>query len=148
MNRRKLLKTIGLSAGVALTAGVVPKEIAAKAELNSVRELLWDELPKYRGFRLKWRGWFPIPNMDAQVGQWIGYNPHTTEGWGFHVYSACPGAVYKFWDGQIFDCSPREGQEYPKYPNTPENMKRYQDETFQKLIKYIDEHYKELTTRG
>ena len=104
-------------------------------------------LPKkeYRGFKIKWRGWFPITNMDAQVGQWIAYNPRMFEGRYFHVYSSCPGAVDKFYGDMIFDTAMRKGQEFPKHPETLGQLNRCKEQTYKRLIKYIDEHYEELT---
>jgi hypothetical protein len=144
MKRRELLKTAGLTAA-GLAFANIPKEVSADAELQSVaRELHIDQMPKYRGFGLRWRGWFPISNMDVMCGQWIAYDPVKS----LNVYSAYPGGVYKFYPGQLFDLSVREEQiPVPDLNATPEHLERCKQDAYKLLISFIDEHYEELTTK-
>jgi len=133
MNRRELLKTSFLAS------------LAAPLLSRSVDQFNPSELADYRGFKIRWRGFYPLANSDVIVGQMIAYNPHLKDGWGFHVYSSYPGGTGKFCSDQIFDTSVQGSQQCPTCLSSKEDLLRWRTEAFDRLVDYIEEHYEELT---
>lgn len=133
MNRRELLKTSFLAA---LTAPLISRPVD---DFNP------NDLADYRGFKLRWRGFYALPNSDCVIGQMIAYNPHLKDGWGFHVYSSYPGGTGRFFEGQLFDTSIQDSQQCPTCLSSKEALMRWRTEAFDRLVDYIDEHYEELT---
>ena len=129
MERRKLLQSL-LSLPALLGVSAIPAIPVEQEPLT------------YRGFKIKWRGWFEPINQHVKVGQWIAYNK-VYEHW--HVYSAYPGSTYKCFPEQIFYISIQKDQEIPGPWSTPEELSRYRQDAFDRLIRYINANYKELT---
>lgn len=140
MNRRKFFK---MAAPAAATALVVPSLKADAPPVAQSGDHL-SEMEVYRGFRLKWRGWFEPSNVDTICGQWIAYNPHITEGYGLSVYSSYPGDTRAFVGDEFFDTSPHPGQDSPRRDEPIEKLDGYKQTAKESLIKFIDEHYEEL----
>jgi hypothetical protein len=138
MKRRDLFK---FAVPVA-AATVVPTIVKAQTPATSVDP--FSEMEVYRGFRIKWRGWFKPTNMTCLVGQWVAYNPHLEEGYGLSVYSSYPGATETFFPGQVFNTAVRYGQELPSDMSSPSQLEKYRADAKDNLIKYIDDHFDEL----
>lgn len=139
MKRRDLFKLAVPAAAVA----VIPQLNADTPPISS--QDAQSEMELYRGFRITWRGWFHANNQEGIVGRWIAYNPHLQEGWGMCVYSCYPGATSSFFADMLFDVSVRKNQEVPTADSSPEQLERFKQEAKDRLAKYIDEHYEELT---
>lgn len=141
MKRRDLFKLAGPAAAALALPALAPAKDAAPAQDPL------SEMEVYRGFRLKWRGWFTQSNSDSMVGQWIAYNPLLEKGIGFSVYSSYPGDTRAFYGDQLFDTTPKEDQEnVPRTGCPPEKLEEFQTCAKKSLFKFIDEHYDELVT--
>jgi len=129
MNRREIIQ--------AMFGGAVAIALPDK---ESVSAPVADEMV-YRGFRLKWSGWQKPVNQCAQLGVWYGINPNSNR---FHVYSTYPGVTGKCFETQLLNYSLQEGQECPLPWSTPEQLARYRQDAFERLVRYIREHREEL----
>lgn len=123
MNRRDLLK-------------LFPGAVAISIPAVKTGELPTDGI-SYRGFDIRWRGWFELPSSDILVGQWVAYSDGKDRA---AFYAAYPGDERRFYPGQMFDVALRSWQ-YPVTLRTPEeNKDEYRLKSLQRLKKLIDDY--------
>jgi hypothetical protein len=128
MNRRDLLKKLSVMTPAIATIPFLPD---LKPRLNMI------ETPDdfmYRGWRMHWRDWVSVPNMDARVGIWAAYSPKLGD---WHLCSCWPGMCGSFLSGQVLDISTREHQTLPTFQSTPEDLAYYRNESLECLKRLI-----------
>lgn len=86
------------------------------------------------GWRVKWRDWQHIPNMDSKIGLWCAY-PISLEGW--CLYSACPGGCMPFLPGHILDLSVKQGQKIPSMLSTAADLAAFKADALARLKELI-----------
>jgi hypothetical protein len=121
-----------------MTAIAIPPAIEKFAEGRTI------QIPtiRYRGYAIFWFGWIQMVNQSIMVSRWTAYRINR-DGWS--VYSCYPGNTKKFLSDELLDLEIRKDQEVPDLHSSPEELNSYRQHAFDRLIAYINEHYKELT---
>jgi hypothetical protein len=129
MNRRDLLRRIGIALPAVALSPVVSAMVAAK---TTAPEPGTGDI--FHGWRMYWTGWKDLPNADILASQWIAYSPDIK---GYHLYSSWPGGCGTFVSGAIFDLSWRDWQAIPKRSTGPEELERMKSECRERLKRMI-----------
>jgi hypothetical protein len=135
MNRRDLLKRIGLTLPAivlpvaALTADEMPKPEAGGMLSRSSPDFY------YHGWKLHWRDWIWVQNMDVQVGTWMAYGAPTDQ---WHLYSSWPGGCGPYMRGHMFDLALRDFQVLPTFTATAKELDQYKIKCLERLKLMID----------
>lgn len=128
MNRRDLLKKIGIGIpAVAMVPFVSALELP-KAAPNTPDDFM------FHGWRVVWRGWRDMPNMDVRVGFWVGYGAREDQ---YHLYSAWPGPTGCVPRGGVLNIMRQADQEMPTIESTEADMNWYRNECLERLRRVI-----------
>lgn len=111
--------------------------VAGDLDENTKRELRW-------AFTAGAFAAFSLLCQAQRCGEFA-YNPHLQEGWGMCVYSCYPGGTGSFFGDMLFDISMRSNQQIPTLDSPLEQLETFTQEAKDRLFRYIDEHYEELT---
>lgn len=96
---------------------------------------------KYKNFLIHWTGWKSSYTTDLQFGQWVAYENISDWRRKRLLYASYPGGEDRFYVGQLFDLSLKEGQ-IPVSWNTEDRDKiKCEVECLQRLIKLIDRNF-------
>ena len=125
MNRRDLIKRIALGAPALAFAVTAPSQVNL---VSSPEDFM------YHGWRVKWRDWVDMPNMDIKVGIWAAYS---TDWHGWHLASPWPGPVTPFLPGALLNVHVLEDQTIPSGNSTREELAWMQNEALERLKRMI-----------
>jgi len=131
MNRRELLKKLGLGGG-AVVAMAAPALMAVESSVeSSVLQL------KFNGWDVRWTGWKTIPNQNEISGQWIAFNPDHMNDWGF--YSSWPGAVSQVLPRHVYDLRILPDQVIPTKFTSESELEWMKNECLERLKRKLVE---------
>jgi hypothetical protein len=128
MNRRDLLKKIALGSPALAFAIVAPSQINLTSSPTNFM---------FHGWRLQWRDWREMENMDAKVGFWVAYS---TDKHGWHIASPWPGPVTPFVPGALLDIHCLPDQTIPSMNTSKEELAWMQNEALERLKRVLVRH--------
>jgi len=131
MNRRDLLKKIGIAAPALVAMPLLASEISFTSTPETSDSFM------YRGWRVVWRGWRQLPNQDAMIGMWIGYS---TDKYGLQLASCWPGKCGSFYPGYTLDVSLQRDQILPStfhLDQHPKELEHFKSECLERLKRLI-----------
>jgi hypothetical protein len=123
MNRRELLKRIGVS---------LPALVTVRSSSASTTDPASPDDFDYRGWQLRWRDWTYCVSQDTYIGLW------TARGNGRYLYSAYPGGYGETSEGSLLDTSLEPWQHPTGYANA-EQLDHYKSQALRRLKMLINQ---------
>ena len=117
MNRRELLKHIGVALPALATVRPSPLSASDLADTNAFY---------YGGWQIRWRDWVYCVNQDSWIGLW------TARGNGRYLYSVYPGGYGEASEGSPLDTS-LEPWQHPTANATQEQLDHYKAQALKRL---------------